>query len=563
MCSKGSITASSGRAIQRHTNVTLGCHLRSPPAPDWCRTAIFLNNSEQSRGQGGAVTGIWPGLVGDAESLTQTPNLMGISVPDPPDEPRNVSCVQQGTGGQPSCTWDRGRVTYLDTIYGILEGFLTLLELGSNYTLVVSASNELGNASSQPLTFTLIDIVKPHPPNFSVEFDDSSATNCTFSWHDEAQEQHCRMRYRPLGRHSWSTVIPLGWRELQSCRRGEGSRESSELLLGPKGGFASFSSSWCFCRLQTPLFFLPPVPSGILDVWYQQQDLGSGQQNLSFFWKALSSSEAGGRILSYTVTLEGLEQGGLPAQSHQTSSTSYSRVTPRVGHRVTVSARNSRGSSRPAAILTHTDNLPPPQRVSAVALGNCSILVSWRPPEGPPLPIGGFVVQWDSHPEPQQSWVKLPPSQLSTVITEHIRDNVCYQIRVFALYQGRAGQAASACLAAPSAGPQMLAAPQDGGVLVSWEEIPAPQQRGCITKYHIYLQRRDGQSQPVLHVPFSLHIAALEPGQPHDLWMTAATAAGEGPRGNSASVCLEGEERGAILGNYPHRAESFAGPSES
>ncbi|NWV83179.1 I12R2 protein, partial [Dasyornis broadbenti] len=36
-----------------------------------------------------------------------------------PDEPRNVSCIQYGTGGVPTCTWDRGRLTYLHTTYGI------------------------------------------------------------------------------------------------------------------------------------------------------------------------------------------------------------------------------------------------------------------------------------------------------------------------------------------------------------------------------------------------------------------------------------------------------------
>ncbi|NXI19877.1 I12R2 protein, partial [Irena cyanogastra] len=38
---------------------------------------------------------------------------------NPPDEPRNVSCVQKGTRGRPTCTWHKGRLTYLDTAYGI------------------------------------------------------------------------------------------------------------------------------------------------------------------------------------------------------------------------------------------------------------------------------------------------------------------------------------------------------------------------------------------------------------------------------------------------------------
>ncbi|NXS92087.1 I12R2 protein, partial [Jacana jacana] len=35
----------------------------------------------------------------------------------PPDEPRNVSCIQNGTDGLPRCTWDKGRITYTNTTY--------------------------------------------------------------------------------------------------------------------------------------------------------------------------------------------------------------------------------------------------------------------------------------------------------------------------------------------------------------------------------------------------------------------------------------------------------------
>ncbi|NXO69923.1 I12R2 protein, partial [Phainopepla nitens] len=38
---------------------------------------------------------------------------------NPPDEPRNVSCIQNGIWGHLTCTWDKGRPTYLHTAYGI------------------------------------------------------------------------------------------------------------------------------------------------------------------------------------------------------------------------------------------------------------------------------------------------------------------------------------------------------------------------------------------------------------------------------------------------------------
>ncbi|NXB97643.1 I12R2 protein, partial [Orthonyx spaldingii] len=51
-----------------------------------------------------------------------TPRIVcGIDIQcgNPPDEPRNVSCIQYGTEGHPTCTWDKGRLTYLHTTYGI------------------------------------------------------------------------------------------------------------------------------------------------------------------------------------------------------------------------------------------------------------------------------------------------------------------------------------------------------------------------------------------------------------------------------------------------------------
>ncbi|NXJ43559.1 I12R2 protein, partial [Ciconia maguari] len=45
--------------------------------------------------------------------------ICGIDIEsgNPPDEPRNVSCIQHGTDGHPTCTWDKGRLTYVNTTY--------------------------------------------------------------------------------------------------------------------------------------------------------------------------------------------------------------------------------------------------------------------------------------------------------------------------------------------------------------------------------------------------------------------------------------------------------------
>lgn len=58
-------------------------------------------------------------------------------------------------------------------------------------------------------------------------------------------------------------------------------------------------------------------------------------------------------------------------------------------------------------------------------MGNSSILVSWKPPGNPAAP-SGYVVEWaepgrDTHPETHPTWVKLPASNLSTVIAGNRR----------------------------------------------------------------------------------------------------------------------------------------------
>ncbi|KFP24250.1 Interleukin-12 receptor subunit beta-2, partial [Colius striatus] len=51
----------------------------------------------------------------------ETKLICGIDIEsgNPPDEPRNVSCVQQGLEGHPTCSWDKGRLTHITTAYAI------------------------------------------------------------------------------------------------------------------------------------------------------------------------------------------------------------------------------------------------------------------------------------------------------------------------------------------------------------------------------------------------------------------------------------------------------------
>ncbi|XP_067419446.1 interleukin-12 receptor subunit beta-2 isoform X3 [Emydura macquarii macquarii] len=413
-CKRGDMIANTDSVVLPGSNITLSCRLKQG---EQCKEIIFKNSemvlaygrhtfSCKCKSSGKIICGI------------------DIYVGNPPDQPENVSCIQYGRDGNPTCTWDKGRLTHIETTYvvqitneteclsfaeetvnlkyGSLD--LTKLNFESNYTAVVAASNRLGNASSLPFTFMLIDIVKPHSPtDILVKFDNFSATNCTVLWQDQQQTQSFKLRYRPINSHSWNMVETLN---------------ATSYNLHDLKPHTEYEFQVC-CK------FHPN--RGIWSDWSTFQ------------------------------------------------------------------------------IQTPEADLPPLQKVSATPMGNDSIFVTWEPPIESVAFINGYVVEWaDTHRgsslEPHQNWIRFPASSLSTIISENIKCDVCYDINVFALYRNRAGPVAStrgySKQEAPSAGPQVSTAVKGDGV---WKEIPGHQQMGCIISYNACLQKKHSEADPKVY----------------------------------------------------------------
>ncbi|XP_029142859.1 interleukin-12 receptor subunit beta-2 [Protobothrops mucrosquamatus] len=483
-----------------------------------------------------------------------------------PDQPKNVSCAQYGKYGRPICAWDKGYYTYLITIYTLWVANGTALgekisttdhtvdlreklDFETTYTIVVEATNKLGSNSSEPMQFTLIDIVKPHPPvDLSVRCDAFAPQNCTILWQDPQETQCFRLRYQPIHSNSWITLENLNTRKydlhgLQPKIKYE-FQVSCRLLL-ERGLWSDWS----------PAFQTEAVPFEPVDVWYLKKEVSSKMQNITLFWKSVNVSETISKNFCYQVIFQNLNQ--MPprnAEMSMTTHTAFSHISLKVDYNISLNSKNSRGVSPSVYIATKLGitELLPPNQVSATFVDE-RIVVKWKAPSAPSSFINGYVVEWVEVPQdyPRNSsptWFKIPVSN-STVIKENLKPNICYHISVFALYQARAGKAAvtteNISSKAPLTGPQIVnVAVKNGSILVSWREVPEHQRMGCITSYKIYLQKQFFSVPPDVHeiskpAPQPFRIKNIEAGASYVIWMTASTNAGESPKGNEELIYIK------------------------
>ncbi|XP_023839432.1 leukemia inhibitory factor receptor isoform X2 [Salvelinus sp. IW2-2015] len=273
-----------------------------------------------------------------------------------------------------------------------------------------------------------------------------------------------------------------------------------------------------------------------LDVWMQIE----GNQTI-ILWKPLTVNQSHGQIKDYEVTWGRQETIVHPPQNDLLIS---DRSTDE-GHRVTVTAKNSAGSSLPSIIII--PRLPHRSKSSMKIVGSDGgFNLSWS---ASPNASCGYVVDWcPTHTKCRVEWVKVPAGiTRARIQSASFEEGVRYTLSIFActpgapeLWERREGYVKE-CL--PKGQIQKLAAEQHGSdtVLISWTGIPPENQTAFIHGYIIYyFDTSHPSSMRIFNVttdePGAKNLTGI-PVSSYRFIVKALTSVGEG--GDSSPVFLQ------------------------
>ncbi|XP_003260210.2 interleukin-23 receptor [Nomascus leucogenys] len=148
-----------------------------------------------------------------------------ISSGYPPDVPDEVTCIIYEYSGNMTCTWNAGKLTYIDTKYVVHvksleteeeQQYLTSsyinistdsLQGGKKYLVWVQAANALGMEESKQLQIHLDDIVIPSASIISrAETINATVPKTIIYWDSQTtiEKISCEMRYKATTNQTWN-----------------------------------------------------------------------------------------------------------------------------------------------------------------------------------------------------------------------------------------------------------------------------------------------------------------------------------------------------------------------
>ncbi|KAE8294368.1 Interleukin-27 receptor subunit alpha [Larimichthys crocea] len=523
------IWSSAGPVVQRGSSFevycTFNCKCKGsmysyhPPIPqthkEFNSTTLFLSVSKIAKNRTYSCQCSCPAL---------DPCGLDISAGYPPESPKNIQCIYEvlnNESGVVFCTWKRGRETYLwnssvlrvTTIPGNhTVGPVTASSKGTNELIAsfsvsssvqqisvqVQAQNALGPTWSMIHNYTLSDIATPSTPELGQP--DCSSRECVIKVTQSVSTEHLEIQYREEAQ-TWTSYPDSGVQMSLVQDRSISSLEPYRLYhFRARSRFNT--GSWSQWSANVSSWTQEEAPAKELDVWYAEP--ASDLKSLIVYWKEPNISISRGKITEYKLEVHNL-----------------------------------------SSVLVFSTN---PLEVKHEPADNHSVTISWRKPETAP---GHAAYVVELYPEgyklEELRWVRVSRKDTRTVITG-IKPFECYEGAVYVVYNESSVSRTrftrlTTLESAPAAGPIVQEEVEGNKVKVTWTEIPRGQRGGCITSYTIYLDNGSGDEQRY-SIPGSetSHIITDLIPAVYNLWMTASTAAGEGPARQKLKFYIQGVE---------------------
>ncbi|XP_027145819.1 interleukin-12 receptor subunit beta-2 [Larimichthys crocea] len=570
------IWSSAGPVVQRGSSFevycTFNCKCKGsmysyhPPIPqthkEFNSTTLFLSVSKIAKNRTYSCQCSCPAL---------DPCGLDISAGYPPESPKNIQCIYEvlnNESGVVFCTWKRGRETYLwnssvlrvTTIPGNhTVGPVTASSKGTNELIAsfsvsssvqqisvqVQAQNALGPAWSIIHNYTLSDIATPSTPELGQP--DCSSRECVIKVTQSVSTEHLEIQYREEAQ-TWTSYPDSGVQMSLVQDRSISSLEPYRLYhFRARSRFNT--GSWSQWSANVSSWTQEEAPAKELDVWYAEP--ASDLKSLIVYWKEPNISISRGKITEYKLEVHNLSSVSVFSTNVSADVRNYSvQFCPDC--EVTVWSCNSKGLSPPARITTRHKKAKPLE-VKHEPADNHSVTISWRKPETAP---GHAAYVVELYPEgyklEELRWVRVSRKDTRTVITG-IKPFECYEGAVYVVYNESSVSRTrftrvTTLESAPAAGPIVQEEVEGNKVKVTWTEIPRGQRGGCITSYTIYLDNGSGDEQRY-SIPGSetSHIITDLIPAVYNLWMTASTAAGEGPARQKLKFYIQEETQLSLL----------------
>ncbi|XP_035018900.1 granulocyte colony-stimulating factor receptor [Hippoglossus stenolepis] len=446
----------------------------------------------------------------------------------PPEAPQNLSCQTNLTTPETlTCSWAAGQQnTHLPTQYTLHteiqdsnENFIykpptdvhhfTIPRSGfvlySDIKIYVKASNELGEATSEPVVMEPISAAKFDPPRILKAEAVPKRPGCLrLSWSLSKHQVwlldinlNLEVQLKTAESHQWSGPPILvsrvkQTRPLDQCRLLHGTQYCARIRVRhQQSPWSEWSSSQCGVTLET-------APTGRLDWWMKLSgDPMHKQLNIHLFWKPSKQFRANSQNVSYIVSVQ-----KAPGEKGKLCATMGSYCTfqlPGRAKRVYLSAVNAVGKSPPTEVRIYKHKaLTVISDISAVPQDDRAFLVQWKNTDTSSLI--GYVVEWRPLLTTDLSLTQFEMadrSQSSLIITGSFEPYKPYGISVYPRFKDGIGLPQTVNAYSRQKAPSMVPKIQikkmwHSHIELTWDEIPLEQRNGIIQSYKIFYWDQKG-----------------------------------------------------------------------